>query len=167
MIFFQNFEKKSSRFWKVFKKSSKVTQGGATTPLTSYIRFRTFWWVFMAKKIFLWSMLKNKISRKSRCFLFKEKKSWNSTPRYTHDFWKMLLLKNIYTHRRMQSTYSRTTHVIRLATQMPFIKHKNSSFQLYFGHFPTCHMGAPIVLVAKKIEKTIKISQIFFLKNRV
>ena len=144
-------------FWKFFKKSSKVTQGGAITSLTTYFSFRTFWWVFMAKKIFLWSMLKKKNFLGNLDFFSSKRKNHETprraTARYTHDFWKILLLKSIYAHRRMWSTSFRATHVIRLATQMPLIKLKKSWFQWYIGHFQTCHMGAPNSFGSKKGRK--------------
>ena len=74
MIFLQNFGKKSSRFWKFFKKLSKVTQSCASNPLTSYFGFRTFWRVFVAKKYFCDRCWKNKCFFSLIIFLFEKRK---------------------------------------------------------------------------------------------
>ena len=58
MIFLQNFEKKSSRPRKFFKKLSKVTQMCFSTSLTTYFGFRAFWRVFLILRSFPW-ILKN------------------------------------------------------------------------------------------------------------
>ena len=94
--------------------------------------------------------------------------SKRATARYTHGFCTILLLKSIYAHRRMRSTYCRATHVISFATQMTVSKLKKSSSHLYFGHFPTCHMAAPNSFGSKKYRKNYQnFTNFFFLKNRV
>ena len=102
-------------------------------------------------------MLKNKIFLENLDFFSSKRKNHETprraTARYTHGFWKILLLKNIYAHRRMRSTYCRATHVIRLVTKMPFIILKKLSFQLYFDHFPICRMGAFNSFGSKKGRK--------------
>ena len=102
-------------------------------------------------------MLKKKFFLENLDFFSSKRKNHETprraTARYTHDFWEILLLKNIYALRRMRSTQFRATHVIRLATKMPFIKLKKSSSQRYIGHFETCHMGAPNSFGSKKSRK--------------
>ena len=159
-----NFMKFSSGHRKFFKKSSEMNQRGAMNPLTSYSGFITFWWVFLAKTNFLWSMLKKKLSLKnSTFFLFKKKNTQSlmrATARYIWNFFKIWVWRIISMLRRIRSTYRRIPYAHSKGTKIANIRHKNGGFWLILAELRHSEKAAKMSNFSKNVFSR-KSSKIF------